>query len=116
MPASTPARNRRSRAYTQRGRHVGGAQPALLVEHRVRDAQLLRVGWVRLRRVAAVEVRVRGCRAVARGITFEHRQAALAVRRVAVLDHGVEHQATAPGRQVDLVPVEPVRNYVFVGR
>ena len=91
--------------HPRRRRHVLPLHAALVVEHRVPDAQRLRRREVLPRGVAAVERGVGRHRAVVRRVPFEYRQTPRAVGGVAVLDDDVQRQPAASRGQVHLVPV-----------
>ena len=89
-----------------RGRgHVRGLEALLFVEDHVVHSQSLRLGQIGLAGVAPVTRHLLRHRPVDRGVPFDHRQTARAVRRIARLDHGIEHQTARTAAQVHLVSV-----------
>ena len=85
--------------------HVRGLEALLLVEDHVVHSQSLRLGQIGLAGVAPVTRHLLRHRPVDRGVPFDHRQTARAVRRIARLDHGIEHQTARTAAQVHLVSV-----------
>src|ERR1700729_1656539 len=106
MLASMPARKLRSLRYTQRLLTMASMPrwPFLWKATSLTPSGL-GLGDVGRAGIAAVARDLAWRLAVRRNVALQHGQKALGIGRIAGLDDDVEDQATATGRQIDLVTV-----------